>query len=208
MDRGLIIRGAIAVLTVFVVMAIIPAGCPAEGMDRKPYTPADLYKLKRVSDQQLSPDGRWIAFVVSVTDYDENKSNSDIWILSSKGGEPKRLTNSPKGDSHPRWSPDGKKIAFLSSRGGSTQAWVIPVTGGEAEQVTDFPGGIGELEWMPDGGGFIFTGRTYSDCPDLDCVTERDEAKEERKVSAIVHRELMYRHWDTYADGKAQHLFR
>lgn len=172
-----------------------------------PWAPADLWKMKRVADPQLSPDGKWIAFVVTETDYEENKSNSDIWIVSSEGGEPKRLTTSPKGDGHPRWSPCGTKIAFVSGRDGSSQAWVIAVGGGEARKVTDFPGGVSDLEWMPGAKRLIFSGRTYHGVADLDSVRARDKAVEERKVSAKVHRRLMYRHWDTYEDGKVQHLF-
>ena len=175
--------------------------------ERKPWTPADLWKMKRVADPQLSPDGKWIAFVVTETDYEENKSNSDIWIVSSEGGDPKRLTASPKGDSHPRWSPCGKRIAFISGRDGSSQAWVIAVGGGEAGKLTEFPGGVSDLEWMPGGERLIFTGRTYLGVADLDSVSARDKAVEDRKVSAKVHEHLMYRHWDTYEDGKVQHLF-
>ncbi|MBU8922893.1 MAG: S9 family peptidase [Bacteroidales bacterium] len=209
MIRGMIRNNWHAALVLVALAALVVVSTvPASAEGESPWTPKDIWKLKRVGDNQVSPDGKWIAYVVSVTDYEENSGNSDIWIISSEGGEPKRLTTSPKSDNHPRWSPCGTKIAFLSGREGSRQVYIIPVNGGEAMRVTDFPGGVGELEWLPDGSGFIFTGRVYPDCPDLDCVKERDEAKEERKVSAIVHRTLMYRHWDTYEDGKAQHIFR
>lgn len=191
-----------------VMLAILTLSVVAvSGAEKRPWSAKDLWQLKRVSDPRLSPDGKWIAYVVSETDYEKNSGNSDIWIMPAGGGEPWKLTNSPKGDSHPRWSPCGTKIAFLSTRDGSMQAYMIAVDGGEASKITDFPGGVGELEWMPGGEKLIFTGRVYPDCSDLDCVRERDEKKEERKVSAVVHRALMYRHWDTYEDGKAQHIF-
>ncbi|MBN2070049.1 MAG: S9 family peptidase [Candidatus Krumholzibacteriota bacterium] len=197
-----------AVLFLAVLTAALSVAMAASSEEsRLPWSPKDIWQLKRVSDNNISPDGKWIAYVVSVTDYDENRGDSDIWVIPSSGGEPKKMTNSPKGDNHPRWSPDGRDIAFLSSRDGSTQIYIIPFGGGEARKITDFPGGVGDMEWLPSGSGFIFTGRVYPDCPDLDCVTERDKAKEERKLSAMVHRKLLYRHWDTYEDGKAQHLF-
>ncbi len=187
-----------------VIFAAHPA---ASEESRIPWMPKDIWQLKRISDSHISPDGKWIAYVVTATDYEENKSDSDIWVISSSGGDPRKMTNSPKGDNHPRWSPDGRSIAFLSSRGESRQVYIIPFDGGEARKITDFPGGIGELEWLPSGDGFVFTGRIYPDCPDPDCVVERDKEIEERKVTAMVHRKLLYRHWDTYDDGKVQHIF-
>ncbi len=197
--------------------AVLAAGAAGEGRtagaanvaggEKKPWTPADLWRLKRVGDNRLSPDGKWIAFVVTETDYEKNSGNSDIWIVSSEGGEPRRLTNSPKGDNNPRWSPCGKSIAFISGRDGSSQAWIIAVDGGEARKVTDFPGGVSDLEWVPGGRSLIFTGRIYPGVADMDSVKARDKAIEERKVSAKVHKRLMYRHWDTYGDGKVQHIF-
>ncbi|MCK4236064.1 MAG: PD40 domain-containing protein, partial [Candidatus Krumholzibacteria bacterium] len=175
--------------------------------ERKAFTPMDIWKLKSVSDPQLSPDGKWIAYVVSITDFDKNSRNSDIWLVSAEGGEPRRMTTSEKSDNHPRWSPDGKRIAFLSSREETPQIYILPVNGGEARKLTDFPGGAGEMIWTHDGEALIFTGRVYPDCPDLDCVKERDEAKEKNKVSAMVHKHLLYRHWDTYEDDKADHIF-
>ena len=193
-------------LAVLLVVAVLMFSGAAETA-KKPWTPEDLWKLKGVSDPQLSPDGEWIAYVVSVTDFDENNRNSDIWIVPARGGEPRRMTTSEKSDNTPRWSPDGSRIAFLSSREGGRQIHVIPFGGGEAVKLTDFPDGVGSIMWTHDGQGFIFTGRVYADCPDLDCVRERDEEKEKCKVTGMVHKSLMYRHWNTYEDGKVQHLF-
>ena len=141
------------------------------------------------------------------TDLEENTRNSDIWVVPASGGEPKQLTTSPKGDSSPRWSPDGKTIAFVSSREEGSQIWLLPFEGGEARKLTDFPDGVSEIQWTPDGGALIFVGRVYPDCDDIECTKERDEEKEENKVKAMVHEHLLYRHWDTYEDGKAGHLF-
>ncbi len=172
-----------------------------------PWTPDDIWKLKGVGDPRISPCGKWIAYVVTSTDFEEDKKNSDIWIVSIDGENTRQMTTNEKGDNHPRWSPDGKYIAFLSSREGSNQIYILPTFGGEARVVTDFPDGVGDLMWTHDGKGFVFTGRVYSDCEDLDCVRERDKEKEEKKVTAIVHKQLLYRHWDSYEDGKIQHLF-
>src|SRR5437870_1067118 len=103
---------------------------------KRPMELEDMFSIKRVSDPQLSPNGRWVAYVLTEVNKTENSLNSDIWLISSDGGEPRQLTNSPKHDRHPRWSPDGKWIAFESNRGGSFQIYVIRTEGGEARQLT------------------------------------------------------------------------
>ena len=93
----------------------------------------DLFKFHRVSDPQLSPDGTRVVYVVADVLKDENRTNADLWLINADGtGEPRKLTNSPKRDAHPRWSPDGKWIAFESTRDGDSQIFLLPVEGGEA----------------------------------------------------------------------------
>jgi dipeptidyl aminopeptidase/acylaminoacyl peptidase len=117
----------------------------------------DILELKNVSDPQISPDGRWVAYVVSEMDLDENSSNSDIWIVSTEGGDPFRLTRGPKRDSSPRWSPDGSWLAFLSNRDEETQVYGIAPNGGEAWAVTDWKQGVGSFEIAPNGEWIAFT---------------------------------------------------
>ena len=163
--------------------------------------------MKAVGEPQLSPDGKWIAYTLTTTDFDKNSRNSDIWLVASEGGEPRRMTTSEKRDDTPAWSPDGATLAFISARGGDPQIYILPVAGGEARKVTDFPGGVDDMIWTPDGKGFVFAARTYLDCADLDCIRKKDKEKEESKLGAVVHEHLMYRHWNAYEDGKVQHLY-
>ena len=91
-----------------------------------------LMKIRNVSDPQISPDGETVVYVISEVDFKEGVYNSDLWKVSVQGGPAVKLTNGPRRDDTPRWSPDGKRIAFLSDRGGSVQVWVISPDGGEA----------------------------------------------------------------------------
>jgi dipeptidyl aminopeptidase/acylaminoacyl peptidase len=164
-------------------------------------------RMVRCSDPQISPDGMKIAFVVSAPDLEKNRNNTDIWLIPVAGGEPMRLTASSGADYHPRWSPDGKRIAFVSTRGGSSQVWSIPVAGGEAVQVTDISTGAHDPIWSPDGTMIAFYSFIYPHCGNDSCNAARDTEREENPVKARVIDHLLYRHWDSWKDGKRNHLF-
>jgi len=180
--------------------------CRAE-TDRAPITFDDFIQIKRVSDPQLSPDSLHIAFVITEMDKAKNTSNSDIWILSLKGGEPWQLTSSPKADFNPRWSPDGKKMAFISTRKGVPQIWMIDPRGGEAYQMTDISTGATGVKWSPTGLHLAFTSSVYPDCETDECNKKKNMEKNENPVKAQVFNELLFRHWNAWRDEKRSHVF-
>src|SRR5213594_3924365 len=96
----------------------------------------DLLRAQRLSDPQVAPDGKSVAYVVTKADKADNKIESDVWLVPLEGGGPRQLTAGPKHDRHPRWSPDGKWIVFESNRGGTFQLYLIAADGGEARQLT------------------------------------------------------------------------
>jgi dipeptidyl aminopeptidase/acylaminoacyl peptidase len=113
----------------------------------------DIFRFRDVRDPQLSPDGQWIAYVVSTTDTKEDKSNTHIWLVSYDGKTDRQITFSQDSESSPRWSPDGKYLAFTSSRPGKArgnQVWLLDRNGGEAMQLTEFKGRLQGYEWAPD----------------------------------------------------------
>ena len=182
------------------------AGAACAQSERRPMTFDDLIAMHRVSDPQMSPDGRFVAYTVATPDLEANRVAPNIWVVPIDGGEPRQLTRSGS-DQRPRWSPDGTKLAFLSARDGSQQVYWIALAGGEATRVTSLSGGGDNELWSPDGKTIAFVSSVYPDCADDDCNVERDAEKQKSKVKAHVATKLLYRHWTTWSDGKRSHLF-
>ena len=155
-----------------------PAARAASTADTRPFTVDDVLGVRQVSDPQLSPDGRWIAYVVSRADRKENALDSDVWLVAAAGGTPVRLTTSKKSDAQPRWSPDGKTIAFVSARGERPQLHLINPFGGEAEALTDVKAAVTAFQWSPDGTRIAFV--TQRD------LTAEEERRQKDKDDAIV----------------------
>ncbi len=138
-----------------VLLLILSSVCALTAQTaRRPLKLDDLFRLRNVSDPQISPDGNWVAYVVSTTDAKADKSSSDIWMISYDGRTERRITfTEAESESSPRWSPDGKYLSFTSSRPGPNkggQIWVIDLAGGEARQLTDIKGRLQGYEWAPD----------------------------------------------------------
>ncbi|HEV8147019.1 MAG TPA: S9 family peptidase [Bryobacteraceae bacterium] len=132
-------------------LLLIPAALAAQ-------TPSIEQSLnfKTVSSPRISPDGRYIAYVVSEANWEDNSFQTQIWMAMTATGERYQLTHAKKSSSDPRWSPDSKRLAFLSDREANQQIYVISPAGGEATQLTRFEGGVSGFEWSPDGRHIVF----------------------------------------------------
>lgn len=116
----------------------------------RPATIDDLMQIKNIHEAQISPDGTRVLYVISEADVRNNYYDRDIWLAQKDGRKAFKLANSPKRDDTPRWSPDGKMVAFISDRGGSNQIWLIAPSGGEASKLTAVQDGISSYFWSPD----------------------------------------------------------
>jgi dipeptidyl aminopeptidase/acylaminoacyl peptidase len=174
---------------------------------KRPFSFDEMMKVKRVADPQLSPDGKWVAFTVTTYDVEKNSRNSDIWLVPSRGGEPRQMTRSAKADERPRWAPDSKRFAFVSSRSGISQIWTLTIDAGEAALVDTRGVEATGVLWSPDARNLAFVSDVYPDCPDLACNQKRDKDREASPVKARVLDRLMFRHWNAWKDGKRSHVF-
>lgn len=164
--------------------------------------------MERVADPQPSPDGKWVVFTRRTWDTETNKTTTNLWLVSIDGKIVRKLTSArDQKDTSPTWSPDGDAIAFVSNRSGSQQTWIIRVDGGEARQLTNFPLDVDNLRWSPTGNHLAFSAEVYHDAADFETTAKRDKKKKDSPVKARKFDRLFIRHWDTWLEGKRNHIF-
>ena len=162
----------------------------------------DLINVKRVGDPQMSPDGAWVAYTVGTVDKAANKTVTQIFMMAADGRGQKQITNAASSSS-PRWSPDGKRLAFTT--GG--QVWTMKPDGSGREQVTKLSTGAGQPVWSRDGNWIAFSSDVYPECTTDDCNKTEDEKAEKSKVQAHVTDRLLFRHWTDWRERKRTHVF-
>ena len=155
----MLLRLAASVVCLIAFLVSLQAQEPST--ERRPIRLDDLFEIKRVGPPQFSPDSGWVAYTVSESSLEKDRSETSIWMASTSGGAEIRMTRKGSSGSQPRWSPDGKYLSFRSGRperefqGGEqssrSQVWLLNRRGGEGQQLTDIEQGVSGHEWSPDG---------------------------------------------------------
>ena len=141
----------------------------------------DLFQIREVQDPQFSPDAQLVAYVVKTAILKDDKSEERIWMVPASGGDPVPMTAEGVSSSHPRWSPDGKYLAFLSARNeGKSQVWLLNRIGGEAQRLADTAQDVDSFVWSPDGRRLVLVLRDAT-AEELEAAKDKDKNKNREK---------------------------
>jgi dipeptidyl aminopeptidase/acylaminoacyl peptidase len=166
-----------------------------------------MLKLSRVSEPVLSPDATLVAFTVQTVNVAENTKPTQIYVVPTAGGTPRQLTREGKANGRPRWSPDSKRIYFVSDRTGSSQVWSMYADGSMQTQITKLSTEASGILVTPDGQRIVFLSNVYPECGSDDvCNAGKIEQESKNKVKARLYTSLLYRHWNEWRSPRRQHL--
>lgn len=178
-------------LLTFIFFLVVSSGLTfaQEAAQALKWTPEFSMNFKGISNTKLSPDGKYAAYVVRtpVMEGEKSEYNQQIWVAATDGSIDVQYTRGEESSFAPAFSPDGKSLAFLSSRSGKTQVWMMRLMGGEAEQVTDVKKGVNSFQWSPDGKHIAF----LSTDPDTE---EEEKQKKEKRDVIEVDKNFKYSH--------------
>lgn len=196
-------RSYSALLLVASSALLLSSNSPLSAQTKRPLRSSDLYHLRDVRDPELSPDGAWVAYSVATIDSAKDKSDNDIWMTSWDGATTIRVTSSPESESTPRWSPDGRYLAFLSGRqeGKGAQIWLLDRRGGEAQRVTQLRGGVSEFAWSPDSKHMVLVVDE-----ETDSIARKDTAEHKTPKPIVIDRYNFKRDVAGYLGTKRSHL--
>src|SRR3984957_8605041 len=192
-----------------------PGGSGAAAGAKRVLTADDYFRLKEVADPQISPDGKWVAYVVKTASLKDDKNHERIWMVAAGGGAAIPLTAEKVSSSHPRWSPDGKYLAFLSAREegaddedeGKAQVWILMREGGEAQQLTETAQEVKDFAWSPGSDRLVLVLRDPS--PDeVGAAKHKEDSKAKPKPRPWVVDRLHFKEDEAgYLSRRRTHLY-
>ncbi len=172
-----------------------------QSMTPERFTPEFLWKLGRVSEPQLSPDGKNVMYGITRYDLAENKGNRDLFLIPVTGGDSRNITSSKGSEYNGVYKPDGTKIAYLASKNGSMQIFEANPDGSGVIQISEVDGDITGFSYSPSGNAILYTLRVKLDQSVIDMYPDLP------KANARIETDLMYRHWDSWSDYSYSHIF-
>jgi dipeptidyl aminopeptidase/acylaminoacyl peptidase len=179
--------------------------CAAGAAGKTPLTHELLWMMKRVGAPAVSPDGKWVVYSVTEPSYERDKQVSDLWLVPTAGGAPRRLTNTKGPEGGATWSPDSRQIAFTAKREGdeADQVYVLDVLGGgEARRVTTISTGAASPKWRPDGQAILFETMVWPGALDDEANKKAAADEKTRKYSVRTYEHFPIRYWNEWLDGK------
>jgi len=196
---------AIALTAGFAAGQETPAAAAAGSAPRRNLTVDDALRIRLVGDPQISPDGRWVAYTVTTSDFAEDAAKTRIWMVPAAGGEPVAVTAETRSASQPRFSPDGRFLSFLDEPDeGEAQVWTLYREGGEAVQLTDTAQGVDDYEWSPDGRRMVLV---LEDPTPQQLAVKRGEKKPKNPPPWVIDRRQFKLDYVGYLDRLRTHLY-
>ncbi len=173
---------------------------------KQPFDVKAMFEFKRISEHAVAPDGSAVAFTVQAIDLDKNTKPRQIWTVPLSGGSARALTT--EGNNYrPKWSPDSKLVAYVSTKSGSAQVWTMNPDGSGARQVTNLSTEADGVIWSGDGKSLVFSSEVFPECSNEECNKRKLDEEKNSKVKARAYTSLLYRHWDQWQGARRKHLF-